>query len=196
MKSANMMDVDALQPDFIGMIFYNHSLRFIGENVTPETNTSKVGVFVNNSLHYIIQQARKHNFSHIQLHGSENVILVKELHQNGYKVIKSFSIEHAIDNSIMNAYAPFCTYFLFDTKGSNHGGTGVKFNWRLLPDYQLDTPFILSGGIGPGDVALLKNINHPALAGIDINSRFEISPGLKNIELLKLFINEIRKEQN
>ena len=131
--------------------------------------------------------------SYIQLHGNENLSMVKELYNKGYRIIKSFSIGETIDNSIMQSFSPFCEYFLFDTKGEKAGGNGLKFNWQLLEDYKLKTPFFLSGGIGAEDIEPIKKIKHTAFAGIDINSRFEISAGIKNIELIKNFINEIRK---
>lgn len=188
-----MLDIDELHPDFIGMIFHSPSLRFIGENTIPKTITSKVGVFVNSTIEYMIVQAKKHDFTHIQLHGSEDVSLAKELYNKGFKIIKTFSIDKAIDNSMMEDFTPYCSYFLFDTKGENPGGNGSKFNWKLLQNYQLETPFLLSGGIEPEDVKFIKNIKHKAFSGVDINSRFETSPGIKNVELIKIFINEIRK---
>ena len=192
-ESSNIINVDALHPDLIGLIFYENSLRFIGGNIIPKTNTPKVGVFVNSTVDNIIQQSTKYDLSYIQLHGNENISMVKELYHKGFKIIKSFSIGETIDNSIIHNFSQFCEYFLFDTKGENAGGNGLKFNWQLLEDYKLKTPFLLSGGIGANDIESIKKIKHKAFTGIDINSRFEISAGIKNIELIKNFINEIRK---
>ena len=191
--SQNILSIDALHPDLVGLIFHEGSPRFIGKNIIPKTTTKKVGVFINSTIDSIIQQSDKYDLSYIQLHGNENISMVKELYNKGYKIIKSFSIGETIDNSIMQSFSPFCEYFLFDTKGENAGGNGLKFNWQLLDDYKLKTPFLLSGGISGEDIEEIKKIKHTAFAGIDINSRFEISAGIKNIELIKNFINEIRK---
>jgi phosphoribosylanthranilate isomerase len=192
-EDQNILGLDKLQPDFIGLIFYEKSPRFIGENPIPKTNAKKVGVFVNSSLEEIIFQAQKLDFNYVQLHGDEDISLAKSLQEKGYKVIKNFSIADKIDNEVMKIWQPFCEYFLFDTKGKSYGGTGEKFNWNILENYNLETPFILSGGIAPEDVSEIKKNKHKAFAGIDLNSKFEIAPGIKNIEKLKLFIDEIRK---
>jgi len=190
---SNMLQVDALHPDLMGIIYHHESPRFVKENVIPKTTTPKVGVFVDSSIHHIIHQAGTYDFSYIQLHGVLDLTIARELHRKGFKVIKAFSIGQKIENSFMQKFVPYCTYFLLDTKGDKPGGTGIKFNWQILENYQLETPFLLSGGIGPEDVELIKSIHHPAFEGVDINSRFETSPGVKNIELIKMFINEIKK---
>ena len=194
MKEAeNINALDALQPNYIGLIFYEKSPRFVGENSIPKTNAEKVGVFVNSSLDYIEAQAEKHDFKTIQLHGDEPISLAQSLFENGFKIIKNFSISDTIDNELMAEWQPFCEYFLFDTHGKGYGGTGKKFDWNLLQDYKLEKPFVLSGGISFEDVAEIKKIKHKSFAGIDLNSKFEIEPGVKNIENIKSFIDEIRK---
>ena len=192
-ESENCLEVDLLQPNMMGFIFYNKSPRFIGESITPSTKAKKVGVFVNNEEHFILKMIEKHQLSYVQLHGDESINLAKSLHQKGIKTIKCFAIEDELNLEKMAQWEPFCTYFLFDTKGKYLGGNGKKFNWDLLQNYQLKTPFLLSGGIELNDIDAIKKINQPAFAGIDVNSKFELTPGLKNIPQLKLFIDAIKK---
>ena len=113
-----------------------------------------------------------------------------------YRIFKAFSVDESFDFSSLNAYSGVCDYFLFDTKGQLPGGTGQKFNWQLLENYNGDVPFFLSGGIGPDDLEAVLSFRHPQLFGIDINSGFEISPALKDIEKVKIFISGIRKFNN
>ena len=202
----NILQIDALSVDLIGMIFYEKSPRFVEDNCDiPTTNTPKVGVFVDSSLEYILEKIEKYQLKYIQLHGNESVDFVKKIHQEikekNIKIIKVFSIDNQedkqknnkINTNFMAEFAPFCAYFLFDTKGTNHGGTGVKFDWQILETYTLKTPFLLSGGISIDDAEEIKNLKHPQFAGIDINSKFEVKAGLKNIEMIKKFIENLKK---
>lgn len=189
----NCSAIDKLQPDLIGVIFYKKSPRYIGESLLPKTKTKKVGVFVNATLGEILTAVEKHQLSYVQLHGNEPIVLAKALQENGIKIIKYFGIDSFIDNKKMAEWEPYSTYFVFDTKSKQFGGIGAKFNWNLLNDYQLNTPFLLAGGITLEDVSTIKKINHPAFVGVDINSKFEQEPGIKNIEQIKLFIDEIKK---
>ena len=191
----NIEQVANLQPDYMGFIFYPKSKRFVGDDfVMPEISSEikKVGVFVNETIEKTVRIAKKHDLNYIQLHGSEDPLTACFLKTQGFKVIKAFSISTTIDYQLLNDFAPFCNYFLFDTKGENPGGNGIKFSWKLLNTYYLPTPFFLSGGIQPGDIDELKKIDHPAFLGVDINSGFETSPGIKNVETVKKFIDEIR----
>ena len=188
----NILELDILKPDLIGLIFYKGSPRFVNNNFIPDTNTSKVGVFVNESVEYILEKVKEFNLSKIQLHGSESLAFVKKLSRYKIPIIKMFHLGNYTSNSLLEAYSPFCEYFLFDTNSKNHGGTGKKFDWQLLEDYSLSTPFILSGGINSNDSMMIKSIQHTAFAGIDINSGFEIRAGIKNVEKIKKFIDEIR----
>ena len=190
--SENIKAIDQLQPNWIGMIFYEKSARFIDTENIPETNALKVGVFVNQAVDSIIKTAESYGLSYIQLHGDETADTAALLYNKGYKVIKAFSVGDTINTALLKAFTPYCAYFLFDTKGKNYGGNGVKFNWNVLQSYDLSTPFILSGGIQPQDVEAIKNINHPAYAGVDINSGFELSKGMKNVDAVKQFIDGIR----
>jgi phosphoribosylanthranilate isomerase len=189
----NCLAIDQLKPNMVGMIFYATSPRYIDKMVLPPTKSAKVGVFVNASLNDMLSVVQQHQLSYVQLHGQESVILAQSLKENGIKVIKCFSIDKEIAIDKIREWEPFCAYFLFDTKGKQLGGNGTKFNWKLLNNYTLKTPFLLSGGIAPTDVEALKKINNPAFVGVDINSKFELAPGIKNIEQVKLFIDALKK---
>ena len=132
----------------------------------------------------------------VQLHGHETPEYCKQIKDSGITVFKAFSVDESFDFAILQAYSGFCDYFLFDTKGQLPGGTGQKFNWQLLENYKGDIPFFLSGGIDSNDLEAVLNFRHPQLFGIDINSGFEISPALKDVEKVKSFISGIRKLNN
>lgn len=187
----NMQEIDALHPDFVGLIFYPKSPRFIGGEIFPNTTAKKVGVFVETPVHYIVRQAEKHQLDYIQLHGKESLEKVKSLYEKGFQLIKVFSVGPNFDFSVTADFEPYCAYFLFDTQGEKPGGNGLQFNWEMLQTYSSKTPFLLSGGIGPADVEQIKKFAHPAWRGIDVNSGFESKPGVKNNCLLKKFIDEI-----
>lgn len=189
----NMLEVDVLQPDLLGFIFYKKSPRFVEKETLPTTKNKKVGVFVNEEEATILKIIKQHKLAFVQLHGNEPIALAKSLHQKGIQLIKCFAIDNYINNEKMAEWEPFCSYFLFDTKGKQHGGNGIKFNWDLLNNYRLKTPFLLSGGIELSDVDAIKKIKHPAFAGVDLNSKFELQPRIKNIQQLKLFIDAIKQ---
>ena len=194
---SNIWDVAALHPDFIGFIFYPKSPRF-AEPLDIATLTAlpktikKIGVFVNENLENILTIASKYDLDGVQLHGTELVDMCKKLRKAGYLVLKAFPIAEAYNFKVTKAYEGTCDYFLFDTKTDAYGGSGMKFNWRMLDEYVGETPFLLSGGIAADDAEAILKIDHPRLAGIDLNSKFEVSPGLKNVELLKGFIQQLR----
>lgn len=189
--------LDELPIQMIGFIFYPESKRFVDRNLSAEVlasipgNIQRVGVFVNEDLLKIIDYATLYKLSYIQFHGNESVktcVILKKY----FKIIKAFGIDENFDFSILNEYEEVCDYFLFDTKYARYGGSGKKFKWDILQNYQGKTPFLLSGGIQPTDVDAIKKFNHPQLAGIDINSGFEIKPGLKDIQKIQTFIKEIK----
>ena len=195
-NSANKQEVENLDVDFLGHIFYPPSKRYVGENPDNrlfDSEKSSVGVFVDENAFEILRLAKKFGFEWIQLHGKENPKTCGILKKQGLKIIKAFSVDKDFDFSITQPYAKVANFFLFDTKTKLHGGSGKKFNWDILQKYEGHTPFFLSGGIEPRDVQSIKEVNHPKLTGVDLNSGFEDEPGLKNIEKLKEFINEIRK---
>ena len=175
---------------FIGNIFYPASKRYVKNTLLATTNTEKVGVFVNETVSSIIETCRRYEIQIVQLHGDESLNFCEQLSTH-FKVIKAIPIDTTTDFESLKTYESVVDYFLLDTKTVDYGGSGKKFDWNMLTRYQLKTPFILSGGISFNDVEHLKNISHPAFIGIDINSRFEHSPGIKNIELIKEFIHEL-----
>jgi phosphoribosylanthranilate isomerase len=190
---SNMKEIEAIQPDLMGFIFVPNSPRYIGlseEKVRAirSLKGKKVGVFVNPDLHDLLKTMELFNLDIVQLHGDESAEFVKEVSQF-YPVIKAFSIDDSTTFQFDEYEA--ATYFLFDAKGIYKGGNGEKFNWELLNRYSGAIPFLLSGGIRLSDVDLVKEIKHPKLMGIDVNSGFENAPGEKNViqlqHLLKQF---------
>ena len=194
----NIQAVAALHPDFMGFIFYTKSPRF-AEPLSLETlaaipaSIKKIGVFVNEDLENILTIVYKYKLNGVQLHGSEMVSMCAQLKEAGLIVIKAFPIAEAINFIPAKRYEGVCDYFLFDTKTDAYGGSGLKFNWGMLDEYRGETPFLLSGGIAAEDVESIQKINHPKFAGIDLNSKFEIRPGEKNVELLSVFLDTINK---
>ena len=195
----NISGVASALPDFMGFIFYPKSKRFVGDNFSPETvqivpeSVKKVGVFVDELPEKVMEICKKLGLEVAQLHGNETPEYCREIRDSGLTVFKAFSVFDQFDFSGLNAYSGVCNYFLFDTKGLVPGGTGQKFNWQLLENYQGDVPFFLSGGIGPDDLEAIRHFSHPRWYGIDINSGFEIVPAVKDVEKVIRFIEEIRK---
>lgn len=175
--------------DMTGMIFYPKSPRFLA-NYIEGNAINRVGVFVNETEEAIHKIADEHKLDVIQLHGSESPEFCAAL-KTDFKVIKAFGIGESFDFEALSDYSNV-DYFLFDTQTKDHGGSGRQFNWQLLDNYTLDTPFLLSGGIGPEHISEIMDISHPQFAGIDLNSKFEIQPGIKDIQKLKDFTNELR----
>jgi len=194
----NMQAVAALQPDYLGFIFYEKSPRnFEGEIDNIPSGIKKTGVFVDATINFVIKKVIKYNFKAVQLHGNESTKYCSELKSelnksqktNTIEIFKVFSIKDEFDFSKLTPYEGIVDYFLFDTKGKEKGGNGYAFDWSVLNDYQSTTPFILSGGIGLQEIEKIKAILKTDLPihGIDVNSKFETEPGLKNIEDLKEF---------
>lgn len=189
----NIRDVESLGVDWIGMIFWPKSKRYVAEvpSYLPE-HLKKVGVFVDSTLDDILQHISDYQLDIIQLHGQESPDFAKAL--KPHTIIKAFNIEKADDLLQTEKYKGIADYFLFDTKGKMVGGNGQKFDWSVLTAYQGKTPFLLSGGIGPEDAESVRSFHHPRCIGIDLNSRFESEPGFKDINQLKTFINKLRYE--
>ena len=189
--SENILEVSQLLPDYIGFIFWKKSSRYFDSEI-PKINKSikKVGVFVDATLEEIISKIKKYNLNAIQLHGNESAEFCKKLKQKNIEIIKVFSVNDDFNFSILEPFEKGCDYFLFDTKGKLPGGNGITFNWQILKKYKSTKPFFLSGGIGLHDIENIKKLNLPIYA-IDVNSKFEIEAGLKNIELLKSFKNNL-----
>ncbi len=195
-EKENILSVSEINPGFLGFIFYPASKRFIGdiepENMQVPAGIKKVGVFVNSSKENIISKVEKYKLDLVQLHGDEKPEQCKELSEEGLKVIKAFSIDEHFDFQILDIYLNSVSYFLFDTKGKEYGGNGITFNWNILDKYNLNVPFFLSGGIDLQHIDKIKNLKHHRLFALDLNSRFEIEPGYKDVNKLKLFIDKIR----
>jgi phosphoribosylanthranilate isomerase len=194
----NVLEVAELKPDLMGFIFYRYSPRYATEILDPEIMAEfphqirKTGVFVNADFEEITGTIRKYSLDIVQLHGNESPDLCRRLRETGIEVIKAFSLK-GIDDFRLCAEFILCTnYFLFDSPTANYGGSGYKYNWNILNKYELGHPFFLSGGISPRDVREILNIINPSFYGIDLNSRFEIEPGLKDIVTLKIFMQKIR----
>lgn len=151
-----------------------------------------VGVFVNSEEHEVIEICRRYGIKIVQLHGEESPAMCGSLRRQGFTVFKAVGIATAADFSMLSEYEGCVDMFLFDTKSPQHGGTGCQFDHSLLEKYSLDVPYLLSGGIGPGDVDTVVAAMRPGMAGIDINSRFEIAPGVKNLRALIQFILSLR----
>ncbi len=194
----NIEEIVRLKPDFIGFIFYNESKRFISNNLSElfikqiPREIKKVGVFVDKSFENIVKDYHQYDLNYVQLHGNEDHLFCARLFLKGIPIIKAFKIDYGFNFKTVNSYSPFCSYFLFDTKALLPGGNGTKFNWKLLDNYDLSVPFFLSGGIAPSDVEEISNLDLEALYAIDINSKFEIEPGVKDIEKVKKFKNDLK----
>jgi len=193
----NIKELVSLPIDMMGLIFYEKTKRYAGNLPASElrvvpSNIQKVGVFVNASEEDIFDKIKKYDLQVVQLHGNESPDFCRKIKKAGVKVIKSFSIEGVEDFKKLHLYENICDYFLFDTKTPLYGGSGNKFDWGILSSYTGETPFILSGGIGPEDVESIKKLQNPKLYGIDLNSRFETSPGEKDVEKLKEFLSLFR----
>ncbi len=190
----NIQAVGELGADMLGFIFYPPSPRYVGKDGAAfkpsNPGQKKVGVFVNDTTEKMAMAAEAFDLDALQLHGQETPDQCRELRRR-FSVIKAFPIAEAADFAPTKNYEGACDFFLFDTKGPSRGGNGFPFDWKVLDAYTGDTPFLLSGGISPGDALKIKAIAHPKLAGVDLNSRFEISPGLKDVGALGAFFNLI-----
>ena len=187
----NIREVEAMGIDLMGFIFWPKSSRYVSERPAYlPTKCKRVGVFVDEDIEKVRHIADDYALGYIQLHGHESpeyCVLLK-----GHKLIKAFNIATKEDLEATKPYEGLVDYFLFDTKGKSVGGNGEKFDWTVLEAYQDDTPFLLSGGIGPDDAQRVKAFNHPKCIGIDLNSRFETAPAIKDVNKLKEFIKTVR----
>ncbi len=215
----NMQQVAALQPDYLGFIFYEKSKRNF-EGIIPELpkEIKKTGVFVNEYIEIVVSLVEEYRLDAIQLHGDESVSYILDLKQQlannralfieenkqikkkknqhyiskkEVEIIKVFGIKNEFNFSALQPYLDVVDYFLFDTKGKERGGNGVKFDWSVLENYPYKKPFFLSGGISLNDLEQLQIVlksNLPIYA-LDVNSKFESKPGVKKTEELEKFKN-------
>ena len=195
----NVRQVESLGIDMMGFIFWNGSKR--NNDVNPSylpKECKRVGVFVNAECHYVVEKAKQCGLDFVQLHGGEDREYIEELRSrfadNSMEcgVIKALSISSSSDLKRCDSYEGMCDYLLFDTKCESVGGSGRRFDWHILNDYTGSFPFLLSGGISVEHAEEIKNISHPRFVGVDLNSKFEIAPALKDVALLENFINELK----
>ncbi|AMR33266.1 N-(5'-phosphoribosyl)anthranilate isomerase [Mucilaginibacter sp. PAMC 26640] len=193
---ANIKAVAALSPDYMGFICYNRSPRFISdldEDVlaTLPDHILKTGVFVNASIEHISKVMNKYGFDAIQLHGTENPEACAFFRPK-LLVIKAFGVDEEFEFGRLIDYRNKVDFFLFDTKTPVHGGSGKTFDWTMLNRYAGDIPFFLSGGLSPENLQEVAKIDHPMFYGVDLNSKFEVSPGLKDVDKLKTAFSTIK----
>ena len=197
----NILEVASLLPDYMGFIFWKKSARYF-DGVIPELPKSikKVGVFVNETIEVILAKAIHYNLQAIQLHGRESAEFCLNLKQEfknieevEIKIIKVFSIIDTFDFEALKPFEAICDYFLFDTKGKLPGGNGTTFDWKVLANYPSTKPFFLSGGIGIDELEDVNELLKTSLPihAIDVNSKFEMEAGLKNIQLCRDAINHV-----
>lgn len=193
--------VSEVKPDWMGLIFYPKSPRFVTEDKAIDfhkVDVKKVGVFVNETEIEILRKVNLFGLSAIQLHGSESAEFAERLSQNTEAEIwKVISVKEEIDWESLEGYLPFVDKFLFDTATAAHGGSGKKFDWSILETYPFDKSFLLSGGLDEESAGEILNLKRqiPQLSGVDLNSKFEDAPGLKNIEKLKNFKQKLLSQE-
>ncbi|AHM59759.1 phosphoribosylanthranilate isomerase [Flammeovirgaceae bacterium 311] len=187
----NLQAVAALQPDYLGFIFFEKSPRYMPHSLQPESlaqlpkHIKKVGVFVNAPAEEVLAQVCRYGLQAVQLHGDESPALCRQLQQAGLEVIKVFRVGEGFSLDQLQPYVEVADYFLFDTQGKQYGGNGRAFNWQLIEGYSLQVPIILSGGVEVTSLEQLAQLQHLPLHALDVNSKFETAPGLKNISALQ-----------
>ena len=188
----NIREIAAIEPDYMGFIFFEGSARHVSESIpTLSPSIKKVGVFVNASYDTIVEKINTHDLQAVQLHGEETPEFCKSLQRLNIEIIKVFSIKNEFNFDVLNLYESVCDFYLFDTKGPLAGGNGYCFDWSVLEDYPSTKPYFLSGGIGLENVDQLQAFKNSTATtychAVDVNSKFEIAPAKKNKELLEKF---------
>jgi len=195
----NIKAITALAPDYMGFIFYERTPRYVKDipNVLANlpATINKTAVFVDEDKEKIDQLITDHGFNAIQLHGNESPEFAHSF-RNRVAVIKAFGLNSDFNFEQLNNYANKVDYFLFDTKTDLHGGSGKTFDWGILDNYKLNVPFFLSGGLSLDNLDEVAQINHPQFYGVDLNSKFETSPGIKDIDKLKRAFNMLKNRTN
>lgn len=189
----NIEEVAELNPNYVGFIFYPKSPRYVGEDFKVPSlpkSIKRVGVFVNETLDEVLKIVLKYSLDYVQFHGSESPEICETLKKKGIGVIKAFQMEEEFDFSQLEQYVDTVDYFLFDTKTKSYGGSGKTFNWGILEKYSMEKSYFLSGGIGLDNLEGLNKIDLSKVHALDVNSRFEVSPGLKDIRALRVLINK------
>ena len=199
-EPGNIRAVERLGADWMGFILWPHSSRRLGAVPCCLPRCCRVGVFVDPADEDVVRWSADLGLSYIQLHGDESPARCRQVHDlTGLPVIKAIPVSQPCDMERALGYGlrDGVAYLLFDTKCASRGGSGQQFDWSLIQSYAGELPFLLSGGIGPADAPRICQFRHPLMAGVDVNSRFESAPGLKDPALLKTFIHQIRQyEQN
>ncbi len=191
----NIFELCKLNIDFIGFIFYRNSPRYFNNGLTFEEvrqipkSIKKVGVFVNETFYNVLNAVAHYDLDFVQLHGEESVSYCRELLPY-VKIIKTISVKDETSFKFAYQFSEICNYFLFDTATANYGGSGKPFNWEHLKDAEINKPFFISGGVSLGNFQKAKNLGVKNLIGIDINSKFEIVPGTKDLKKINLIITE------
>ena len=194
-RKNNLKRIGNLDVDMIGLNFYLGSKRFLNNiSITINPNVKRVGVFVDPSITELIQYSADAQLDYIQLHGSEGPEFCREAKEI-CPIIKAFGVDENFNFLMLKDY-DMVEYFLFDTKVDTHGGSGKKFNWDKLTEYKGDIPFLLAGGIGPDDANEIKELKHPMFIGVDINSKFEIEPGLKHVPKVDAFVKQLKNQKS
>lgn len=193
----NIEEVAGLKPDYLGFIFYQKSPRYVAEQfVMPELDhdIKKVGVFVNSPAEEVIHTGKRFGLDFIQLHGDESPEVCKLIQKAGFGIIKAFHVDEHFDFNQTEQFHSTADHFLFDTKTETYGGSGKAFDWEMLNKYKLQKPFFLSGGIGLDNLNDLQKLDLRKVHALDVNSKVEIRPGLKDMEkikMLKKVINQL-----
>ncbi|WP_448698880.1 phosphoribosylanthranilate isomerase [Mucilaginibacter sp. AW1-3] len=191
----NVKQLKELNPDYIGFIFYPKSPRFVKNenalNAVPK-NIIKTGVFVDLYEGRVEEMIHRYHLDAIQLHGNESPGFCAHF-KGSVQVLKAFGVDENFVFDVLEPYKDSVDYFLFDTKTAQHGGSGKTFNWDILQKYSLNVPFFLSGGLSMDNLAEVQELKHPMFYGVDLNSRFETAPGIKNIELLTKAFNLLKQ---
>lgn len=194
----NIKEVSQVAPDLMGFIFYPPSPRYVGDISEEELsclpiNIEKVGVFVNSELQEVLDKIKQYKLDYVQLHGEEDIAYCTHLKNTGIKVIKVFSGNKDLNEEELENYAEAIDFYLFDTRTNKYGGTGHQFDWNRLKNLKLKKPLFLSGGIDLESITRLGELNDLDVYAIDVNSKFEISPGLKNVDLIESLKSEMTK---
>lgn len=196
-ETANLRELVQLPLEYVGFIFYDKSKRYVGDVLSDEAvrlvpeDIKKVGVFVNASFKTIAHAVEYYGLDMIQLHGDESAEFCRECGALQRPIIKAFGIEEGFDFSMLEPYKKQVDFFLFDTSSKEYGGTGQTFNWEELRNYDQSVPFFLSGGLSVDNIEEYKGFDDLNIHALDLNSKFELEPGLKNIELLKKALDKV-----
>jgi phosphoribosylanthranilate isomerase len=201
-RAEQLTQLDEIGVDYAGLIFFRQSSRYMLDKLLTtdvkglSLSLQKVGVFVNASEEFITAQVELYGLGLVQLHGDETPAFCQHI-SSTVSVIKAFRITKYNEQNIdwmIKPYEEVCDYYLFDTnrKGA-YGGTGEKFDWEILNNNIINKPFFLSGGIGLADVEKVKAFHHPFLYAVDINSMVETEPGIKDMEQVKTFVQELKE---